>query len=151
MIIFCMGVAGFSGYKILSKMMEYRRGDNTYQDLEKHIDTDSGGDVVTVRLHTRSKDGEPGAGTRAAAAESTAAPDGTDAAGTQNQEDGSGTGASPSGPAAGGTGELPADPAGESPGTYEGGPEAAAAPEEGTMSGQGGEREKETFCLLRQC
>ena len=136
MIILCMGVAGYSGYKILSKMLEYRRGDNTYQALEKHIDTEGGEEVVTVRVHARSTEGEPGTG--AAAAESTAVPDGTDAAGTQNRGDGSAAGEPSSGTASDSTGEVPADQTGGSPDTYEGGHGAAAAPEDGTMSGQGG-------------
>ena len=62
MIILCLGVAGYSGWQILSKVLEYRRGDNTYEALEEHIDTDGGGETAVVRVHPRDADGVPGNG-----------------------------------------------------------------------------------------
>ena len=52
LICVCLGVMGYSAYKILNQLHEYQVGDSTYKALEENIDTDTG-NVADVLVHAR--------------------------------------------------------------------------------------------------
>lgn len=46
--LICLAVMGFSAYKIISQMMEYRKSDKAYEDLQELRDVDTGDRVHTL-------------------------------------------------------------------------------------------------------